>query len=115
MTGTLFGCFLGGWAGDKYGRIKGVAFGAVWAVVGAALQCTAQNVSWMCVARVINGVGTGILNSVVPVWATEVADHSSRGQMISIEFTSNIFGVVIAYWLAVGSPDSWPCSCADVR
>ena len=100
--GTLIGCFLGGWVGDRYGRIKGVAFGSIWAIFGAALQCTGQNVAWMCCARIVNGIGTGILNSVVPVWATEVADHSSRGQMISIEFTSNIFGVVIAYWLAYG-------------
>ncbi|KAF8537071.1 putative MFS monosaccharide transporter [Trichophaea hybrida] len=100
--GTLIGCFLGGWAGDKYGRIKGIAFGAAFAIIGAGLQCSALNVSWMLIARIVNGVGTGILNSVVPVWATEVADHSSRGQMISIEFTSNIFGVVIAYWLAYG-------------
>lgn len=50
-------------------------------------------------ARFINGVGTGILNAIVPVWATEVADHTSRGQFIAIEFTLNIFGVVLAYWL----------------
>lgn len=43
--------------------------------------------------------GTGILNSIVPVWATEVAEHTSRGQFVAIEFTLNIFGVVVAYWL----------------
>ncbi|KAI5855415.1 general substrate transporter [Tricharina praecox] len=100
--GTLIGCFLGGIVGDDYGRIKGVALGAVIGIVGAALQCTAQNVSWMCIARIINGVGTGVLSAVIPVWTTEVCEHSSRGQMISTEFTSNIFGVVIAYWLAYG-------------
>lgn len=50
-------------------------------------------------ARLINGVGTGILNAIVPVWATETAEHTSRGQFIAIEFTLNIFGVVVAYWL----------------
>lgn len=50
-------------------------------------------------ARFINGFGTGILNTIVPVWATEVADHTSRGQFIAIEFTLNIFGVALAYWL----------------
>lgn len=38
-------------------------------------------------ARLINGVGTGQLNAVVPVWATETAEHTSRGQFIAIEFT----------------------------
>jgi hypothetical protein len=40
----------------------------VWGIVGAALQCSAMNVPWMCMSRLINGVGTGILNAVVPVW-----------------------------------------------
>jgi hypothetical protein len=50
-------------------------------------------------ARLINGFGTGILNAIVPVWATESAQHTSRGQFIAIEFTLNIVGVVVAYWL----------------
>jgi MFS family permease len=50
-------------------------------------------------ARFVNGIGTGILNAIVPVWATETAEHTSRGQFIAIEFTLNIFGVVLAYWL----------------
>jgi MFS family permease len=45
--GTLFGCLIGGWVGDKVGRIKTIAFGAAWAIVGASLQCSAMNVNWM--------------------------------------------------------------------
>ncbi|GIZ41343.1 hypothetical protein CKM354_000464900 [Cercospora kikuchii] len=100
--GTLFGCLLGGWVGDLQGRIKTIAFGALWAIFGAALQCSAQNANWMICARAVNGIGTGILNAIVPVWATETAEHTSRGQFIAIEFTLNIFGVVVAYWLEYG-------------
>ena len=101
-VGTLVGCLVGGWFGDKYGRIKTIALGAGWAVIGASLQTSAMNSNWMIVARLINGWGTGILNAIVPVWATETADHTSRGQFIAIEFTLNIFGVVVAYWLEYG-------------
>ncbi|RYP44951.1 hypothetical protein DL768_008644 [Monosporascus sp. mg162] len=52
--------------------------------------------------RAVNGIGTGILNAIVPVWATETAEHTSRGKFIAIEFTLNIFGVVVAYWLEFG-------------
>jgi MFS family permease len=45
--GTLFGCLLGGWTGDKIGRIKTIAAGAVWAILGASLQCSAMNHRWM--------------------------------------------------------------------
>ncbi|KAJ5296867.1 multicopper oxidase [Penicillium atrosanguineum] len=100
--GTLVGGLFGGWLGDRTGRIKSIAVGAAWATVGAALQCSAQNHDWMICARFINGIGTGILNAIVPVWATETAEHTSRGQFIAIEFTLNIFGVVLAYWLEFG-------------
>ncbi|KAK9479790.1 general substrate transporter [Lipomyces japonicus] len=100
--GTLLGCVLGGWIGDKVGRIKAISFGCLWAIFGAALQCSAQNIAWMCCARLLNGVGTGILNAIVPVWSAETAEYKSRGQFIALEFTLNIFGVVVAYWLEYG-------------
>jgi sugar porter (SP) family MFS transporter len=100
--GTLVGCLVGGSIGDRYGRIKTVFLGAAIGVIGATLQCSAQNHAWMICARLINGWGTGILNAIIPVWATETAEHKSRGQFIAIEFTLNILGVVIAYWLEYG-------------
>ncbi|KAI4284217.1 MAG: hypothetical protein L6R38_001589 [Xanthoria sp. 2 TBL-2021] len=100
--GTLVGALFGGWFGDKYGRIKSIALGAAWAVFGATLQTAAMNHSWMICARLINGFGTGILNAIVPVWATETAEHTSRGQFVAIEFTLNIFGVAVAYWIEYG-------------
>ncbi|KAK8076639.1 mfs monosaccharide protein [Apiospora phragmitis] len=100
--GTLCGCLFGGWIGDKLGRIRTIAVGAGWAIIGATLQCSAMNHDWMICARFVNGIGTGILNAIVPVWATETAEHTSRGQFIAIEFTLNIFGVVVAYWLEFG-------------
>ena len=61
--GTLVGCLVGGWVGDKIGRVRTIAFGAGWAIFGAALQCSAQNHIWMIFARLINGWGTGVLVS----------------------------------------------------
>jgi MFS family permease len=56
----------------------------------------------MICARVVNGFGTGILNAIVPVWATETAQHTSRGRFVSIQFSVNIFGIFAAYWLEYG-------------
>ncbi|GMG26405.1 unnamed protein product [Ambrosiozyma monospora] len=100
--GTLCGCLFGGWYSDMFGRIKSIALGALIAIVGAALQGSAKSVSWMCGARFLNGIGTGILNAVVPVYSSETAEATSRGAYICLEFTLNILGVVIAYWLEFG-------------
>ncbi|KAA1475741.1 general substrate transporter [Dentipellis sp. KUC8613] len=100
--GTLIGCIPAGIIGDRLGRIKTMIIGGVWVLIGAALQSSAQNLGWMLAARVINGIGTGFLNAIVPVWSAEVASHTSRGAFIAMEFTLNIFGVVVAYWLEFG-------------
>ena len=100
--GTLVGALAGGAFGDRYGRIGTIGLGAIWGIFGAALQASAMNPSWMIGSRFVNGLGTGILNGIVPAWASELADYSSRGTFIAMEFTLNIFGVVVAYWLAYG-------------
>lgn len=53
--GTLAGCLLGGWIGDKIGRIRTIAFGSAWAIVGAALQCAAMNPEWMICCKFDTG------------------------------------------------------------
>ncbi|KZT68548.1 general substrate transporter [Daedalea quercina L-15889] len=100
--GTLLGCLIAGSLGDSIGRIKTMIIGSVWVLVGAVLQCSAQSVAWMLCARLINGIGTGHLNAIVPVWSAEVASAKSRGAFIASEFTLNIFGVVVAYWIEFG-------------
>ncbi|KAI9491200.1 general substrate transporter [Zychaea mexicana] len=101
-AGTLIGALMGGYVGDKIGRIKCVVVGCIFAVFGAALQTAATNVPWMICSRIITGIGTGHLNAIVPVWSAETSHHTSRGMFIAMEFTLNIFGVVVAYWIAYG-------------
>lgn len=47
LPGTLCGCLLGGWLGDRYGRIKTIAIASAWSVCAAALQASAMNANWM--------------------------------------------------------------------
>lgn len=56
----------------------------------------------MLCARLINGIGTGHLNAIVPVWSAEIASPKTRGAFIASEFSLNIFAVVVAYWIEFG-------------
>lgn len=84
--GTLIGALIAGSLADRCGRIKAVVFGCLWALLGAALQTGAQNITMMCIARVIAGVGVGAIDCVIPVWSAEVSSHSARGAFLAIEF-----------------------------
>lgn len=51
--GTLIGALMAGSLADRCGRIKAIVFGSLWVVLGAALQTSAYNITWMCFGRVI--------------------------------------------------------------
>ena len=57
-----------------------------------------------------------MLNAVVPVWSTEIAENTSRGTFVAKEFTLNIAGVAAAYWVGYAyhgrSASSWRCPVA---
>ena len=100
--GTLLGGLLGGYMADAAGRMKAIFVGSLWVILGASLQASAQNITWMCCARCITGSGTGIFNAVVPVWVAELSKHDKRGQAIGFEFVCNILGLAFVYWLSFG-------------
>lgn len=51
--GTIIGSLMAGCLADRCGRIKSIVFGCLWAALGAVLQTSAYNITWMCFGRVI--------------------------------------------------------------
>ena len=84
--GTLIGALIAGSLADRMGRIKAVVTGSLFALLGAVLQASAYNITWMCCARVIAGLGVGAIDCVIPVWSAEVSSHQARGAFLAIEF-----------------------------
>lgn len=87
-TGAIF---VGHYA-DRIGRLKTIELGCLWGLLGAALQASSQNFTWMAFARIIGGVGCGHLNTIVPIWTSELADPHLRGAFVAVEFTLALTG-----------------------
>ncbi|CAK7265213.1 hypothetical protein SEPCBS119000_001397 [Sporothrix epigloea] len=100
--GCIFGCFAGGWAADRIGRINGLFIAAFFSFIGGALQSAAQSSSFLLVARVITGIGTGALTGTTPVLVSEVSTAVHRGSYLGYVFIANYLGISLAYWLAFG-------------
>lgn len=56
----------------------------------------------MLVGRVVTGVGNGLNTSTIPVYQNEVSKAKYRGRAVVIEMATNIFGVMLAYWVDYG-------------
>lgn len=100
------GCFLGScvtaFVGERLGRRKTVAIGAVIMVIGAILQATSYSRAQMIVARVVSGFGMGFINSTVPVIQAEFSPKSSRGIYVCAQLSTLNFGIFLVYWIDYG-------------
>jgi hypothetical protein len=89
---TITGAIMAGQYADKIGRLKSIQIGCAWGIFGAILLTTAQSFSWMSCARIINGIGCGHLNSMAPIWTSEIADYDMRGVYVAVQFTLCVAG-----------------------
>ncbi|CAK7232214.1 hypothetical protein SCUCBS95973_008185 [Sporothrix curviconia] len=100
--GCIFGCFAGGWAADRIGRINGLFIAAFFSLIGGALQAATQSSDFIIVARVITGIGTGALTGITPVLVSEVSTAGHRGGYLGYVFIANYLGISLAYWISFG-------------
>lgn len=89
---SVSGAIMAGQYADKIGRLKTIQVGCVWAIFGAILLTTAQNFSWFSCARILSGVGCGHLNTMAPIWTSEIADYDLRGAYVAVQFTLCVAG-----------------------
>ncbi|ODN88840.1 sugar transporter [Cryptococcus wingfieldii CBS 7118] len=100
------GCMVGAlsniWVGDRLGRRHTIALGGFIMLIGSILQTAAVNYAMMLVARVITGLGNGLLTSTVPAYQSECSKAHRRGQLVLAEGSLVTFGIMISYWVDLG-------------
>ncbi|KUJ12987.1 major facilitator superfamily transporter sugar [Mollisia scopiformis] len=81
FAGGTIGCLLGGWLGDRLGRVHGFRVAALVGIIGAAIQTGAVNQAMWLVGRVITGLAAGQTMAAMPTYFSEVSPPHSRGLM----------------------------------
>lgn len=84
-AGSFVGALIAGYLADKLGRRGALKVASVIWVVGAVLQCSAQNVAHLIVGRVVSGFSIGITSSQVLVYLAELAPSGIRGRIVGIQ------------------------------
>ena len=116
VGGYTLGCFFGAvatiWLGNLLGRRKTIFVGSAIMVVGATLQCSSYSLGQLIAARLITGFGNGMNTSTVPTWQSETSKSHRRGQMVMIEGSLIVFGVMLSYWIDLGFSFLEPSSVA---
>ena len=88
---------------DQYGRKPALFACLATASLGnlimfvAGLGYSQGALAVMYIGRIIMGLGVGGVDSVVPVYSSELSEDDSRGKALAQEFQSNIFGLNMAF------------------
>ncbi|KAF3986486.1 hypothetical protein FT663_04864 [Candidozyma haemuli var. vulneris] len=98
-VGCLVGALATMYIGDKFGRVKMIFWGCVIIVIGGILQAAATNTDFLVTARVISGVGNGLLTATVPLYAAECSKANSRGKSLCIHGSLITLGIAVSYWI----------------
>lgn len=97
------GCLLSAlstiYIGDRFGRLKLIFLGCLIMIIGGVLQAAASGVPFLIVARIISGLGNGLLTSTVPLYAAECSKAQSRGRLLCIHGSLITLGITISYWM----------------
>ncbi|KAL1304711.1 hypothetical protein AAFC00_003659 [Neodothiora populina] len=106
--GTAVGAVIFSEIADRYGR-KPALFGCLaTSSLGnlfmfiAGLGYTRGALAVMFAGRIIMGLGVGGVDSVVPIYSSELSEDKSRGKALAQEFQMNIFGLNMAFAINLG-------------
>ncbi|KAJ4364463.1 hypothetical protein N0V83_009057 [Neocucurbitaria cava] len=101
--GAVFGSLMGGFTMDSLGRRKTILIGATINLVGAILQCSAQDLAMVLVGRILAGWAVGLLSMSVPIYQSECAHPKTRGLIVGLAQQMIGVGFIISTWVGYGS------------
>lgn len=108
--GALLGALNQGWIADKISRKYSIVVAVIIFTIGSILQTAAVNYAMLTIARLIGGIGIGMLSMVAPLYISEISPPEIRGSLLVLEELSIVTGIVVAFWITYGTqyiPSEW--------
>lgn len=106
-NGVIFGQILAfpvaPWLCDHTGRRFPIFIGSIFLVIGAVLQCAAQNYAMFLVSRMVIGFGGLIAVEASPMIISELAYPSHRPVLVGYYNTLWYLGALVAAWVTYGT------------
>ncbi|KAJ5693461.1 Major facilitator superfamily domain general substrate transporter [Penicillium macrosclerotiorum] len=101
-AGSFAGSIAAGWISDFLGRRGALMVASLVWIIGAIVQCSAQNVTHLVAGRVVSGLAVGVTSSQTCVYLSELAPARIRGRIVGIQQWAIEWGILIMYLIAYG-------------
>ncbi|RFU25166.1 hypothetical protein B7463_g11170, partial [Scytalidium lignicola] len=101
--GGALGCWTIAYLADYFGRRRCIQIICVVCIISAALQAGSVHIAMLLVARLVNGISIGWINSIVPTYQSEIAPAAQRGRLVGSHGFIICIGYAMAGWAGYGS------------
>ena len=91
------------WIADKISRKYSIVVAVIIFTIGSVLQTAAISYAMLVTARLVGGIGIGMLSMVAPLYISEISPPEIRGALLVLEELSIVTGIVVAFWITYGT------------
>lgn len=102
LVGSILGVAMGGVLSDNFGRKRTLILSAVIFAVSSVWCAVASDFDHLVLARMLGGVGIGVVSIVSPLYISEVSVAQYRGRMVSLYQLAVTVGFLGAYLVNFG-------------
>ncbi|TAK77165.1 MAG: MFS transporter [Gammaproteobacteria bacterium] len=99
LGGGLVGTLLAGPIGDGLGRRPLIILSSIVFIAGVTLILFAHSFIAMLLARLLLGIGVGVVAVAVPLYVSEIVSAKDRGKYVTFFQLLLTFGIVMAYFV----------------
>ncbi|MDR1091924.1 MAG: sugar porter family MFS transporter [Prevotella sp.] len=97
LVGSIFGVLCAGILSDNFGRKKTLMVAAILFSVSAVGCAVSSDFNHLVIARVLGGVGIGVVSIVSPLYISEISVAEYRGRLVSLYQLAVTVGFLGAY------------------
>lgn len=91
------------WIADKISRKYSIVVAVIIFTIGSVLQTASISYAMLVTARLVGGIGIGMLSMVAPLYISEISPPEIRGALLVLEELSIVTGIVVAFWITYGT------------
>lgn len=99
LTGGLVGTLFTGPLADRFGRKKMILLACLIFIAGIFLILISNDLVTLFMARLLLGIGVGVVAVAAPLYLTEIVPAYIRGRSITIFQLLLTFGILLAYFI----------------
>lgn len=83
---------------SRYGRVAAMRSASLVIIISVLIQTAAVHISMLLLGRFLTGVGSGMMNVLVPMYQSEISSPGERGRMVGTHGFLLVSGYVSWIW-----------------